>query len=97
MVADPGDLGAEIEANEDGSIVIADVTADGPAQAAGLQQGDELLAIDGLTATAATPLGVMLYLETRPPRSTLTLRTRRDGQDSNVSVTLGGPRPSKFL
>jgi S1-C subfamily serine protease len=63
------------------------VVADGPAAKAGLQAGDIITAIDGTKLDASHPLD--LVLSTYAPGQTVTFDVLRDGQTTNVSVTLG--------
>ncbi|HEV2952234.1 MAG TPA: trypsin-like peptidase domain-containing protein, partial [Actinomycetota bacterium] len=58
-----------------------------PAEAAGLQGGDIITAIDGEQITAETELSMLIL--TRAPGDTITLRVLRGSSVSEVEVTLG--------
>jgi serine protease Do len=58
-----------------------------PAEAAGLQGGDIITAIDGEQITAETELSMLIL--TREPGDTITLRVLRGNSVSEVEVTLG--------
>ena len=58
-----------------------------PAEAAGLQGGDIITAIDGEQITAETELSMLIL--TREPGNTITLRVLRGNSVSEVEVTLG--------
>jgi S1-C subfamily serine protease len=58
-----------------------------PAEAAGLQGGDIITAIDGEQITAETELSMLIL--TRAPGDTITLRVLRGNSVSEVEVTLG--------
>jgi serine protease Do len=58
-----------------------------PAEAAGLQGGDIITAIDGEPITAETELSMLIL--TRAPGDTITLRVLRDNTVREIDVTLG--------
>jgi len=73
-------------------LFVAGVTAGSPAQAAGLQAGDVVTAIDGEQVTHPDALDAVLV--TRSPGSRVRLTYRRDGRSADAEVTLGAlPSP----
>lgn len=68
----------------DDVLIVANVLPDGPAEAAGLQAGDEILSIDG-TEVAGASLEEAATMLRGEPFSTVELRVRRDG--GAVAVT----------
>jgi putative serine protease PepD len=66
------------------------VTPGGPAERAGLQPGDRVVAVDG--QTVATPEEFVVVIRSNRPGETVTLTVVRDGQRLTVPVTLGGAR-----
>ena len=63
------------------------VAPDSPAGAAGIKDGDIILAIEGQNINAEHPLDALLT--SYAPGQTITLRILRDGEESNVKLTLG--------
>jgi hypothetical protein len=90
--ADPlprrGCLGAQVVGAADGVIVVG-VVADGPAQRAGIEALDAIVAIDGVPIADTTPAG---YLRGRGEGDAVSLTVRRSGADRVVAVTLAAPR-----
>ena len=62
------------------------VVPGGPADQAGIQPGDVITAIDGQPVADAEEL--IVAIRTHSPGDTVTLTIKRDGQESDVSVTL---------
>jgi len=62
------------------------VVPGGPADQAGIQPGDVITAIDGVPVTDAEQL--IVAIRTHAPGDTVTLTIKRDGQETDVSVTL---------
>jgi len=79
------DFGALIADSPDGSQ--PGVVAGGPADSAGLRDGDVITAIDGTRIDSRTPLEDLLALHA--PGDTITLEVVRDGRTLTVSLTLG--------
>src|SRR5579875_935439 len=80
-------LGLGIQARTRPPVIVTDVAPNSPAQRAGLQPGDEILAVDGQPPASASDLA--------PPLSTvrgnpLTLTIRRNGQQQQVRLTPSG-------
>jgi len=70
------------------AIVVASVRSDGPAEAAGLYAGDELLAIDGERVDAVR---LPARLAERPPGTTARMTVFRRDALHEIPVTLGEP------
>jgi putative serine protease PepD len=83
-VAYTGD-GARILPNSQGNRV--PLTPDGPAEAAGLQPGDVITAVDD--DVVDTYEEFVVAIRTREPGDTVTLTVERDGDEFRVDVTLG--------
>jgi len=79
------DFGALIAESPDGSQ--PGVVVGGPADSAGLRDGDVITAIDGTRIDSRTPLEDLLALHA--PGDTITLEVVRDGRTLTVSLTLG--------
>ena len=67
------------------------MTADAPAEKAGVQQGDIVVAIDGESVDSSTALVAQIRERKAGEKATLTII--RDGKRQDVSVTLAA-RPS---
>jgi S1-C subfamily serine protease len=63
------------------------IVAGGPAEAAGLAEGDIITAVNGTTLDAAHPLD--LVVSQLKPGDAATLTVLRDGQTISITVTLG--------
>ena len=68
-------------------VYVADVTKGGGAEAAGVQRGDRIIAIDD-TAVSSTST-VKSYLADKQVGDTVALQVERDGKDLTLNVTLG--------
>ena len=68
-------------------VYVADVTKGGGAEAAGVQRGDRIIAIDD-TAVSSTAT-VKSYLADKQVGDTVTLQVERDGKVLTLNVTLG--------
>ena len=68
-------------------VYVADVTKGGGAEAAGVQRGDRIIAIDD-TAVSSTS-NVKSYLADKQVGDTVTLQVERDGKVLTLNVTLG--------
>jgi len=67
--------------------LVGDVTADGPAQKAGLKNGDIILELNGKQVTDANELRMNISM--MAPGTSVSLKVLRNGQDQNFTVTLG--------
>jgi 2-alkenal reductase len=81
----PVDFGALISRSDDGRQ--PGIVRGGPADQAGLQEGDVITAIDGVRIDARNPLDEVLA--THEPGDTVTLEVVREGRTMTISLTLG--------
>ena len=65
----------------------APIVPGGPAERAGLEPGDVIVAIDGKPVADSSEL--IVAIRSRSPGDTITLTVRRDGDERSVKVTLG--------
>jgi RNA polymerase sigma-70 factor (ECF subfamily) len=74
-------------------ITVADVMPAGPAAAAGLRPGDQLVTIDGTSLQGVLPDGAMRLVLNHRPGSVIVLGIQRGGAAQTVKVTVpaGGP------
>jgi 2-alkenal reductase len=79
-------LGIQGEATADGQSV-AEVVADGPSAAAGIEPGDVITAFDGQEITPKNSLLDLLF--GREPGDVVTVTVERDGPPQTLQVTLG--------
>lgn len=89
-----GLLGASVTDVTDTSVgvvgaQVAEVTAGGAAEAAGLRAGDVVTAVDGEHVTSATDLTAQVRAQAAGAQVALTVQ-REDGSEEQVDVTLGG-------
>jgi|DewCreStandDraft_1066081.scaffolds.fasta_scaffold00827_37 S1-C subfamily serine protease len=76
--------------------LITSVAEGSPAEAAGLQVGDRILAVDGTTVDATNTLATLL--SAHKPGDTVTLRVARPGEgERDVTVTLGDKDGKAYL
>ncbi|MBA3332031.1 MAG: trypsin-like peptidase domain-containing protein [Actinobacteria bacterium] len=83
-------LGIRME-TADGGARVTEVRDSSPAERAGVERGQVVLAADGEAIATVEELGSAVAA--KKPGDTLTLRVRRDGSTENITVTLG-ERPS---
>lgn len=74
---------------------VAEVAADGPAEAAGIKQGDIITAIDNTEITSAD--AVILAVRSHDIGDTVQVTVRRGNEDITVSVTLGSDEKLQSL
>ncbi len=67
---------------------IVDVTANGPAEAAGLKVGDEIVGIDGQPSNTVKIYELRRRLRSQPPGTVVALKVARSGASREVKVTL---------
>jgi putative serine protease PepD len=63
------------------------IVPDGPAEQAGLQPGDVIVAIDGKPVDDSS--GLIVAIRSKQPGDTVRLTVRREGDEREVTVTLG--------
>lgn len=68
-------------------VMVAEVTADSPAEAAGLQKGDRIVAIDGAQLRPRDDFAALI--SGHKPGDEITLTIVRDDEEQEVAVTLG--------
>jgi putative serine protease PepD len=69
---------------------VAGITDDGPAQAAGLREGDVITALDGTPVVDATDL--IVDVRSLAPGEQVTLTVESDGSQREVTLILGAQR-----
>jgi predicted metalloprotease with PDZ domain len=70
---------------------VVGVQPESPAQKAGIEQGDVIVAANGVTITGAEALSAVVRKS--GPALSLTVRDTRTGKDTRVEVNLGGEEP----
>jgi putative serine protease PepD len=78
----------EAESGEDG-VVVSDAVDGGPAEDAGLQDGDVILEIDGEVVESVQD--VRAAVDAKQPGDEMVLEVRRDGDTERIEVELGEP------
>jgi len=87
-------VAAEFDLSVDQGNLVTDVTGGGPAEEAGLQNGDVITAIDGREITFEESLGnIVLDYD---PGDQISLSVIRDGDQETVNLTLGEVPQSEF-
>jgi serine protease Do len=71
--------------------LVGSVDPSGPAQAAGLREGDVIVGVNGTRIASTTEL--MAQVSQLPPGSTATVNVWRDGAERKLSVTVGAQPP----
>jgi len=66
--------------------LVQDVTAQGPADSAGLRTGDLITQVDGTVLSDATQL--IVTIRSKAPGDTVTLTVERDGQTADLDLRL---------
>lgn len=92
--AEHGYLGAGVTANDTGTgAILHQLSAGGPADAAGLRAGDVVTAIDSRRVDA--PADLVAAVRSHAPGDTVTLTYVRDGKSGQATITLGtAPAPT---
>ncbi len=85
-----GGIGADIDPQ---SLVarLYRVRPGGPAAAAGLREGDVVIAVDGASVTALSPRGIRFLIASRPPGTTVKVTVRRGDETVTGGLVLGPP------
>ncbi len=86
------DLAKEFKIDGDKGALVGDVTKGSPAQTAGVQNGDVVVAVDGKQVEGVRELQMMVA--GKPPGTDISVKLLRDGKEKSVSVKLG-ERPAK--
>ncbi len=86
------DLAKEFKLEGDKGALVGDVTKGSPAQAAGVQNGDVVVAVDGKNVDGVRELQTVVAA--KPPGTDVNLKLLRDGKEKSVTVKLG-ERPGK--
>jgi len=80
-------LGVRVDDAQGGGAHIAEVVNGGPADDAGVQQGDVITAVDGQPVTSGDDL--RLAVENHKPGEDMTLTVKRNGDTKTITVKLG--------
>jgi carboxyl-terminal processing protease len=80
-------IGAYVALNEEGFVLISDVFEGGPAEAAGLQPGDRLMAVDSVPLAGMT-LDAAISLIRGPSGSQVALLVSREGVPGTLEVVV---------
>lgn len=83
-----GWVGLELDYAEDGAMVVKEVIADSPAQAAGFQAGDLLAALDGVAYGEENKEALKAAYAKVVPGNTVTYTVRRGGESVDLPVEL---------
>jgi RNA polymerase sigma factor (sigma-70 family) len=83
-----GGIGAEIGG---GALIprLSRVREDGPAAAAGLRDGDRVVAVDGVSVTELSPGGIFVLIANRPPGTVVKVTAARAGKAFTGDLVLG--------
>lgn len=80
-------MGVNLDVNSDArGAVVAQVTADGAAAAAGIKSGDTIVAVNGVPVTDA--VGLITQVRSKAPGDKVKITIESDGQRKDVDVTL---------
>jgi hypothetical protein len=85
-------LGVTLADDPAGAMTIGKIDPDGPAAAAGLQVGDAIVSIDGISVLDVSAIGAAL--SNRAPGDTVAVTVLRDAAQLTVAVTLQSNRPA---
>jgi serine protease Do len=80
-------LAVRLGVNTDNGVLVGQVVPGSPAASAGIQPGDVITAVDGQTLDSESALAQAL--NQHKPGDSITLTVIRNGQQQNISVTLG--------
>jgi C-terminal processing protease CtpA/Prc len=85
-----GWLGLKIEPSEnDGALLISEVVKGSPAEKAGFQAGDVLLAVNGVTYSDENESKLKALKKSLTPGTTASYNVQRDGKQQTLTATLG--------
>jgi serine protease Do len=82
------DLALQLDLTVDSGAYVLATTGDGPAEEAGIRQGDVIVAVAGEEVTSSEQLGVVLDGQTPGERVPVEV-VREDGSSAEIEVTLG--------
>ena len=85
-LANPDDLEACVQLSETCALVVVAPIAGAPAEEAGLQSGDRILAVDGETVSGGTVQDQVAKVR-GPAGTTVTLTIERDGETFDLAIT----------
>ena len=91
-----GWIGVEIETDRDAGYLVQKVFATSPAQAAGIQAGDVLAALNGVAIKRTNQDQLKVARGEWMPGQTVTYTIQRNGADHEVNVTLA-PVPADVM
>jgi C-terminal processing protease CtpA/Prc len=92
-----GWVGIEMEKDDaTGVLTILKVVPGSPAEAAGLQAGDVLFALNGVEINGASEAALKAAKKSWQPGQTVNYTVKRNGYDRQISVTLGA-MPAEVL
>ncbi len=80
-------LGASVKEQEDGSLVVQEVAAQGPADQAGVKVGDRIYAVDGTKVSTLDEIAEKI--SSKKPGDSIVLSLLRDGEKQKITVKLG--------
>ncbi len=80
-------VAAQLDLPVDYGVLVGEVTAGGPAEAAGIEPGDIILSIDGDKITPQTPFVTLLFKHA--PGDTIEVVVQRGDQTFTTDITLG--------
>ena len=81
------DMAKAFGLSQGGGALVSDVTAGSPAEKAGIERGDVILALDGQAVSGPDDLSV--HISEKAPGTTVRLKITRNNQTRDVTVTLG--------
>ena len=92
-----GWVGVELERNEQtGELTVLKVVPGSPAESAGIEAGDQLYALNGVTINDKNDEALMKARKDWKPGQTVNYTIKRNGQEKQISVTLA-PMPADVL
>ena len=72
-------------------VTVGDVPPKGPAAAAGLRVGDQVVTIDGVSLQGLLPDGAMFLVANHPPGTVITLGISRGGAMQTIKIPVAKP------
>ncbi len=90
--AAPGDAGFRV-APTMLPVTVANVLPNGPAAAAGLVAGDQIVTLDGASLDGVLPDGVIFLIANHRPGTAMTLGIERGGSARTIKISLGVRHP----